>query len=565
MEVKIKSIKDLRRLKIEFLDIEKFIKVNDLKEVTNPIYFYKPGVPTPDGLLSNAIFGITKEERSGIFAYISLAGEYFIHPLVYKTWRRLDRRIDEIVYGTKTFSIDENGDFVEDPNGGTGIDFIRKNFDKIRIRETGTSSRSRKIDFITKNKNFVFIKNFIVVPAYYRDKDTSSSTRIKVTNSNSLYQSLIIATNALRESLDYGIQMSNGARGRIQNILVQLYSWFCDEPNLSKKMGLIKRAGMSKTTDYASRVVISAPDLKVEKWDDLTVNLDYAAVPLESVLTNFLPFMIFSVRRYFENEFSAGGTYMYYDKTGNHKVLHVKDPLVEFSDERIKQEIERYVKGFANRLVPIEIPNEDGVRCRMRFRGRIVSDNSNIQDNDTPEEFKKSAPLGIADRDMTWCDLFYICACDVVKNKTILVTRYPYDSYYSQFPQRIKVSCMKRTEPVIIENELYPNYPKIRQEDIGKNTSNMFISTLNICNLYLSAIGGDYDGDQTTIKGLYFDESNQEQMNLIKSKSHYLTLNGINIRTTEKEGIQALYNLTKRLPGTKLDKPKFKSKPIYEL
>ena len=34
----------------------------------------------------------------------------------------------------------------------------------------------------------------------------------------------------------------------------------------------------------------------------------------------------------------------------------------------------------------------------------------------------------------------------------------------------------------------------IRQKDIGANTSNMFIDTLNISNLYLDGIGGDYDG-----------------------------------------------------------------------
>ena len=36
----------------------------------------------------------------------------------------------------------------------------------------------------------------------------------------------------------------------------------------------------------------------------------------------------------------------------------------------------------------------------------------------------------------------------------------------------------------------------IREEDIGSNTSNRFIDTLNICNLQLKAIGGDYDGER---------------------------------------------------------------------
>jgi hypothetical protein len=42
----------------------------------------------------------------------------------------------------------------------------------------------------------------------------------------------------------------------------------------------------------------------------------------------------------------------------------------------------------------------------------------------------------------------------------------------------------------IVDNHFYPKYPKIRQSDIGKDTSNMFIDTLNISNLLLAGIGG---------------------------------------------------------------------------
>ena len=42
----------------------------------------------------------------------------------------------------------------------------------------------------------------------------------------------------------------------------------------------------------------------------------------------------------------------------------------------------------------------------------------------------------------------------------------------------------------IVGNQYYPKYPKIRQKDLGKDTSNMFIDTLNLSNLMLSGIGG---------------------------------------------------------------------------
>src|SRR5574344_1788184 len=116
------------------LDVEDYVKKNDLKEISNPIFFKANKQPTSDGLLSNEIFGITKEERSGTFAYIDL-GKYFMHPLVYKIWGVIDHKVIEIIHGTNNYKIGSNGEFIEDPNGENGIDFIRKNIDKIKFKE----------------------------------------------------------------------------------------------------------------------------------------------------------------------------------------------------------------------------------------------------------------------------------------------------------------------------------------------------------------------------------------------------------------------------------------------
>ena len=52
---------------------------------------------------------------------------------------------------------------------------------------------------------------------------------------------------------------------------------------------------------------------------------------------------------------------------------------------------------------------------------------------------------------------------------------------------------------MIINNKVYRHYPKIREEDIGKDTSNLFVDTMNFANNYLKAIGGDYDGENVMI------------------------------------------------------------------
>lgn len=537
-----------RHFKLEPLIPNKFIKANDLKEVSNPIFFSRNNAPTPDGLLSNEIFGITKDERANTFAYIDLGKEVFMHPLHYKIWARLDSKIKDIVHGIKKFTIDSKGQFVEDENGKTGIKFLKDNIDKIKIKSTESSKRDRNIQFLMDNKDTMFIEQMIVIPAYYRDVNTEGGY-VGVGEINKLYNYLIIAVRALKDSADYGLTLSNSVRGRIQETILQIYAWFAMEPNISKKKGIIRRANLSKTTDYSSRLVMSAPNLKVENLEDMMIDFDHSAIPLASVCTNFFPYMIFYIRRFFENEFAGTGEYQYIDKAGNLKRLNVKDYQIEFSDERIKKEIDRFMFGYSNRFIPIQVPNKENKNVYMQFKGYNISE----------EDFAKLKPntTPLVTRDLTWCDVIFMAATEVTKDKMVLITRYPIDSYYNQFPTKIVVSSTKNTEPMIYNNTFVKNYPRIRQEDIGSNTSNTFVDTLQICNCYLGSIGGDYDGDQASVKSVFSIEANAELEKQLKSKAHYISLGGTNIMTASNEGLQALYNLTLVLPDTKLTDPTF--------
>ena len=97
---------------------------------------------------------------------------------------------------------------------------------------------------------------------------------------------------------------------------------------------------------------------------------------------------------------------------------------------------------------------------------------------------------------------------------------------------------------MVVGSRFYKHYPMTRQEDIGTNTSNRFIDTLNMSNLYLEGIGGDFDGDQVTVKGVFSEEANEELEKQLSSKSHYFNLGGKGVRTSDKEAMQSLYSLT---------------------
>ena len=540
------------------LDIEDFIKKNDVKEISNPIFFNQNKLPTSDGLLSNEIFGITKEERANRFGYIDLHGT-FLHPLVYKVWSALDKNIKSIVHGIDNFVIDSNGQIKQDPNGKTGIKFLKDNINKIKIRSTDSTKRDRVIEFLNISKPLMFITKYPVIPAFYRDVNTEGG-KVGVGDINKYYNSIIIASKALAEAQDYGLSLSNSQAGRMQEILLQVYNYFgAGNPDakgsgvgMPSKFGIIRRANLSKTTDYSSRLVITSPELKVEKLDDIEADMDYSVVPLASLSINFLPYMIFWLRNFFENEFSTRTTYTVHMKDGKIKEIPIQDYQIAFSDERIKDEINRFAHGYSNRFIPIKIPTVDKkLNVYMHFKGKITS-SQDAKDNEQGE---------IINRRLTWCDLLFMAASEVTADKHILITRYPIDSFYNQFPTKVKVQSTIDTEPMLVNSgampKFYKKYPKIREEDIEKDTSNKFIDSLNLCNGYLDSIGGDYDGDQVSVKGIYSAEANAELDQQMNSKIHYIGLDGISVMDVGKEAKQSLYCLTMVLPNSNLTDPQF--------
>ena len=64
-------------------------------------------------------------------------------------------------------------------------------------------------------------------------------------------------------------------------------------------------------------------------------------------------------------------------------------------------------------------------------------------------------------------------------------------------------------------------------------------------NVYLAAIGGDYDGDQVTVKSVFSQEANIEAEKKLLAASNILSVNGNNIRKTTNEAVQTLYMMTR--------------------
>lgn len=126
------------------------------------------------------------------------------------------------------------------------------------------------------------------------------------------------------------------------------------------------------------------------------------------------------------------------------------------------------------------------------------------------------------------------------------------DSFSNQITTGVVVSSTKETEPMYFKDTYYPYYPKIRKEDIGIDTSNKFIDTMKISNLYLPGLGGDYDGDQITCKGVYTTEANEELREFLNSKGNFIDFGCKPLRESTADVIQSIYALTKVLNNTNI-------------
>ena len=541
------------RLKLEVLDIDRFIRVNECQQVTSAVLYNRNNIPSDDGLLSYKIFGMTQDDKMGIFAYIDL-GRYYIDPSCCKAWYNIDKNIKAVVHKEGYFNIDTKGFIVEDPRGYNGIDWLRKNINRINFNNSKSDSvkRSIKVKYLELNRHKMFINKYLVIPVLYRDTNSMSSRKgsVGVGKINKLYQQLLILAKSNQDTQEYGFDMSGAMQGRMQETLIEIYDWFCGNNNkniskkeegygLSGKTGVIRRANTSKTTNFAARVVISAPELKANTPKDMMTNFEYSSIPLAAAIASFAPFIQFNIRRFFENEFMGTETYPVVDDKGKITYEILKDPLLEFSDERIKKEMNHFIHGYNNRLVPITVTLANGRHAYMWFKGRYQignSTDSTIYSTDTNYT-----------RRLTWLDVLYMAAEKVAKDHMVLISRFPIDVRTNQFVSKFRVLSTNETEPIIMGNEFYRWYPKFSDSDIGKDTSNMFVDTLNISNLYLIGCGGDYDGDQCTIRGVFTEESNDELKAFMKEKKNFIGFGCKNLRFVEGDSVQSVYSLTKIL------------------
>lgn len=511
--------------------------MNGLEEVSDPISFDKGEVPTERGVFSNEIFGISTAERKENYAVIHLGSRYMT-PKAFQALKMLNINFQHLIYGSKTFKI-VDGILTEDPDGETGIDFLYKNWEKIKFEKNSSTKRNERVDLLTKNKkDVIFCLKWIVIPAFYRDANRTSSSvgKTKVPEINDKYNELIRCVRMIQSANTFDF-MINNLKGKVQGLLFDIYNLL--KTKLEKKNGYFRKFLMGKSDDYCARAVITSVSFHANSVKDQNIDYAHTGVPLYTACSLFTPFILWWVERYFKSRLANVKDHFPILLKGAKEPIYVRlaDPEAEFNSDFISKQLDRMIENPSSRFDKVYIPidPEDKKRYKLKedpvltFTGRTHSTSS---DN----EIK---------RELTWTDVFYMAAVDVTEGKFVQVTRYPLLDYLGIYFSKVHIISTRETMPMIVGDTVYPDYPKIDLDTSRGVLDKYFVDAVKIYPMYLPGLDGDFDGDQVTIKGIFSQEANLEANKIMYSKINILTTDGDIIRSIGNEATQTLFTLTR--------------------
>lgn len=524
-------------MKIDVLNINDYITINDWKEVNSPFVLAADGNPDPEGIFSYSVFGrMGSDERRTRFGYVDLKRK-FIHPVVYNAIYQMFRKVPQVINGELWMKLDSKGHLVEtdseDEDGLTGVEFFIHNWKKIRWDKAGDSSSRQKKQslFDTLSVDEVFVDNWLIIPAMYRDINLHSSAtgKIDMDEINSLYIKLI--NYASSESITF--TSSYLTQANLQNTLVEIHDSLTKKP--SGKNGIIHSGIMGKTIDYATVAVISAPRFMANNANEQQVPFGFVGVPLHTICALFFPLII----KYLEDVFhdvmhseEIAITTVTGSKKQGTKVIELTDVLKETLDS---ESIVKMVKNYVN----------DKTKTTRTARFSISGNGANLF---TERE-------EIIGRPFTVTDLLYMAACDVTYSRNVLATRYPITDSNSIIFCKIKVITTERTIDISSDKaaagsfefeymRTYPYFPLTSTGAIDEDKIS-WIDTTIPNNAYLAGMGGDYDGDTFRLIGLYTNDANQEAEKIQMSPLNFVDAQGNFTRGLQREAGLALYMLTK--------------------
>jgi len=271
-------------MKLELLDIDNYIKIHKLKQVTTIKLYEKIEKIDPNSLFSEQIFGkFGSVERRKTFAYVDLKIKV-IHPEIYNIFTGINSDIAKLITNKEKYIV-RNGELIQNNiKGSAGVNYFISIFNSIDFKKL-KHVNPKNLSFILKNKEKVFIDKFLIIPAGIRDISVSKTTKqtlVNLSEISNLYTNLIRHTHTLGSnptSIPEDIKIL--ICDQIQKTLLEINSWL--KSKLSGKTGLIRGGLLKKVVDYCGRLIITT---------DHTLPLGTVGIAWHVILKLFEPFAI---------------------------------------------------------------------------------------------------------------------------------------------------------------------------------------------------------------------------------------------------------------------------------
>jgi hypothetical protein len=532
---------------IDIADINEYIKSNNLKEIkTNNIFLSSSSRPDPEGIGSYEIFGNPgTRERKMTFAYIDL-GDDFINPTCFDTLVALKPALKEVIKGFEEFYVLQGKivkvtDKTPPPQGvdvGTGVAWLKRNLKKIVLEKPEMSSIVKdRVSFIkSMAENEMYCNKWLVIPPFYRDIDISVHN--KKNDINIMYQSLIAQTTMIKSSGSlFKGGVTTDAHRKIQDKINEIYLYFMGFQTGTK--AFIQQHVMGKAIDYSSRMVISTPKIRARNSREMEVSFSHSAVPLAMALECFAPYIVYGLKK-FVNQKIGGSNYIYKYENKEFKRIELASHWSEILlSENIKKMIKVYTDSKERRLDTFLIETASGEKVPLGYVTRHLEMSVGSVNNIG----KSGGTEGI--RPLTVCEIFYIVALNTIKEKSILITRYPIEDYNNIYPSLMNIIPFDRTGRVEIDGEEYPRFPLIAEDDINNpNIGSKFVDTFMIFPTYLERLNADFDGDCVSIQSVFTKNSGANDY--INSKTNIINIGGGTIHGVGNITSHTIYALTRK-------------------
>ena len=478
----------------------------------------------PEGLWSNEIFGqVGTPERMKKQAYIDLSVSV-LHPVLYKELISSSRLIDEIMAGQTYAVFDKNTKFFEKSNaidGETGYEFFMSHFDEMQLPDTGSPKRKEVIKLIEKHKAIAKIDKLIVLQAGYRDIEFKNG-QVSHDEVNQIYREIMSLANSISGSHKSNLSSINTTRYSIQKAVLKLYIYLGEIAGHGKKK-LIQDKWSSRVVFNGTANVITAAKPSGRFTNDPR-NLGYndVKVGLFQALVAALPFAVKGIKESFLSEKFADPS---------QPVILVNKKTLKAEEVSLSQEwfdlfqSDEGIKKLIQRFRPVEVRHRyvevDGYYLALIYKGEDGSFKIINSISDLPEDKSRDNVSPI-----TLMELLYISTAHLIDRLPCTVTRYPITGISSIPPSFVALRTTVKDEERHQLNDLWEkdeltkpflHFPIYQEETI---------SSMSPPTAALSGMGGDFDGDVSSLIIALTQEAQDEIREYKKQKRAYIGPDG---------------------------------------